>query len=304
MKVSVVIPTYNGEQKLPGLIQSLGKQSFTDFEVVVAIDGSTDNTVKYLRSLQIFYPLTILEQPNRGRSVIRNKGAEISKGDLLLFFDDDMLPVERCIERHVEHHLHHPGTILTGGLKECAADKSAEILKYRSFLSEKWINPLKRNPDRQLDKENIFITAANFSIERKLFNKLGGFDETLNDAEDFDLAVRAYKEGVPLFFNYHAFAWHNDRVTCASYIKRQRQYSKANKALLQVKPWIQKEGYIKKDDELKGLRKKIFEFFSTSFWVEAADNGMLKILPRRLRYKLYDLIITANGIYFPEKVKL
>lgn len=304
MKVSVIIPTYNGEKKLPGIIHSLGQQTFTDFEVIVAIDGSKDNTAKYLRSIQVSYPLTILEQPNRGRSVIRNNGADSAKGDLLIFFDDDMLPVASCIERHVQHHILHPGTILTGGLKECAAEKSTEILKYRSFLSEKWIGPLKGNPDQQLVKENIFITAANFSVERTLFRKLGGFDETLKDAEDFDLAVRAYKEGIPLFFNYHAFAWHNDQVNCVSYIKRQRQYSKANKTLLQVKPWIEKEGYIRRDDELKGFRKKIFEFFSTSFWVKAADKGTLKILPRKLRYKIYDLIITANGIYFPEKVKL
>lgn len=304
MSVSVIIPTYNGLHKLPRIIKALEKQSYLDFEVVIAVDGSTDQTVSYLESIKPLVPLRIIEQPNKGRAAIRNKGAESAQGNLLIFFDDDMLPLENCIELHVRHHSRYPDSILTGGLKEYAPDQSTDIEKYKSFLSEKWISPLKKNPEKVLNKDRIFITAANFSISRITFEKLNGFDETFNDAEDFDLAVRAYKAGIPLYFNYQAFAWHNETITCASYIKRQRQYNHAHKALAELKPWLQSEGYIKNVEQPQGLKKKLFELFTFSFWVKAADTGILKVLPKRLRYKLYDIIITANGIYFPDNLKL
>jgi glycosyltransferase involved in cell wall biosynthesis len=304
MTVSVIIPTYNGVKKLPGIIRSLEQQSFNDFDVVVAVDGSTDHTLTYLRSIKTVFPLTVLEQPNSGRSAIRNKGAEVAQGDLLIFFDDDMLPLERCIELHVQHHARYPGSILTGGLKEYASTHSTEIEKYKSSLSEKWISPLRKDPEQKLNKESIFITAANFSISRSLFKMLGGFDESFNDAEDFDLAVRAYKGSVPLYFNYDAFAWHNETVSCASYIRRQRQYNKAHKTLIELKPWLKSEGFITPNIQPVGLRKKIFNVFTSGFWVKAADKGLFKVLPKKLRYKLYDIIITANGVHFPEKVNL
>jgi glycosyltransferase involved in cell wall biosynthesis len=304
MKVSVIIPTYNGRQKLPGIIQCLEEQSYSDFEVVIAVDGSTDQTISYLASIKTLFPLKVVEQSNKGRSAIRNKGAEVANGALLIFFDDDMLPLTNCIEYHVQHHNKYPGTILTGGLKEYASAMSTDIEKYKSFLSEKWISPLKNTPGQALGKELLFITAANFSISKQIFEMLSGFDIALNDAEDFDLAVRASKAGVSLYFKYEAFAWHNEAVTCASYIRRQRQYSKAHKSLMKSKPWLKNEGYLKDTVKPVGIRQKIFAFFTFPFWVKAADKGLLKVLPQKLRYKLYDLIITANGIYFPEKLKL
>jgi len=153
-----------------------------------------------------------------------------------------------------------------------------------------------------LKKENLFITAANFSIPRQLFENLNGFDERLNDAEDFDLAVRAYIAGIPLNFNKLAFAWHNDTITCASYIKRTRQYAQAHKRLVKLKPWMAEKEYIKPAEQPLGWRRQIFKFFASPFWINAVDKEKLKFLPRRMRYKIYDLIITANGVYFTDKV--
>jgi glycosyltransferase involved in cell wall biosynthesis len=305
MSVSVIIPTYNGAKKIGGIIQALQKQTCPPFEVIVVIDGSTDNTRAVLHSLQQeLKSLKIIEQENKGRAAVRNTGAKNATGDLLIFFDDDMLPLENCIAGHLAHHQKHEGSILTGGLDEPVNKRSADILKFKSHLSKKWNSELQADEEGKLFKQNVFIAAANFSISKDLFEKLGGFDERLKDAEDFDFAVRASNAGIPLYFNKQVFAWHNDTISCASYIKRQRQYAIAHKNLVSLNPWMAEQEYIKPVQKPIGWKKVIFKIFASAFWIKAIDHGKLKFLPQQLRYKIYDLVITSNGVYYTDKATL
>jgi glycosyltransferase involved in cell wall biosynthesis len=305
MSISIIIPTYNGATKLPGILEALAHQTVMADEIIVAVDGSSDNTLAVLTSFQSKLPaLKILTRTNSGRSVIRNSGAAEAIGDLLVFFDDDMLPTENCVEEHMLHQNAKADSILTGAQVDIAGKERTEIQNYKASLSLKWSRPLLKTQGLPLKKEQFFLTAANFSIAKKLFIRLGGFDETLTDAEDFDLAVRALKEGIMLYYNHRAFAWHDDKINSISYIKRQRQYMAAHKKLSQLKPWMVEEGFIKPLTEPSGFKKNIYGFFSSRAWIEAVDKGYLRILPQKLRYKIYDLVITSNSAFFPEIVKL
>lgn len=304
MKVSVIIPTYNGAHKLPGILQALRNQSVSPFDIVVVIDGSTDETLQVLQELQLTIPsLRVVEQENKGRAAVRNTGMRVAQGELLIFFDDDMLPERDCIEKHVQHHEKHKGSVLTGGLREPFDDDSPEIVKYKAYLSNKWNAGLKTDNGR-LDKSSIFITAANFSIYKRDMEYLGGFDERLNDAEDFDLAVRAFKAGLPLFFKHDVFAWHNDVFTTSQYIRRQRQYTVANEKLMSINPVLATDRFKTPVKKPVGWRRLLFRFFVGKVWIRAVDKNFFKYLPQNVKYKLYDLIITANGVYYPEKVTL
>ena len=305
IKVSVIIPTFNGAQKLPFILNSLGKQTHLAEEVLVVVDGSTDNTYDVLeKHKESTKNLRIIYQENKGRAAVRNKGANEASGHLLVFFDDDMLPLPDCLEKHVAHHLAHPKSILTGGLSEVIDKTSKDILKYRHFLSLKWNEELRTDQNGKLQDGYLFLMAANFSIAKDTFLRLSGFDERLNDAEDFDLAVKAFKSGVPLYFKKDVFAWHNDKITCASYIRRQRQYALAHQKLINIKPWLAEETFMERPSLPKGWRKIIFKLFLHKIWIKAVDKDKFKRLPQKLRYKLYDLVITSNGIYYPEKVPL
>lgn len=305
MNVSVIVPTYNGAHKILGVIKALEQQSYLGIEVIVVIDGSTDNTFALLNDLQPrLKSFRVICQENKGRSAVRNTGADAASGELLVFFDDDMEPLKDCIAKHVHHHTLHPMSILTGGLTEKVKTDSSEILQYKAFLSTRWNNSLQRNAEGELLKTNLFITAANFSIHKEVYTKLGGFDEQLRDAEDFDLAVRAYKAGIPLYFKEDVFAWHNDYITCQSLIKRQRQYSIAHRKLVQLKPWLAEEGFLDKGQQINHWKKYIFYLFANSFWIGLIEKSSLKLFNKKQRYKLYDIIITANGVLFPKAVKL
>lgn len=305
MNVSVIIPTYNGAHKLPAILDAIKSQNIRPFEVIVVVDGSTDNTLQVLKDQQRTMPeLIIIEQENRGRAAVRNRGAEEAKGDLLLFFDDDMQPLNDCINVHLAHHLHVSDSVLTGAQIDLKGKDRSDIQKFKSSLSSKWSKPLEVMKNNPLAKDQVFITAANFSIGKKLFFRLGGFDERLLDTEDFDLAVRAIKDGVKLFYNSQAFAWHNDPITCATFIRRLRQYAKAHKRLVELKPWIREEGYMRPLEIPKGWRKNLFKLFTQPWWIKVVDEGRFKYLPKPVRYKLYDMIITSNGVYFPEKANV
>ena len=87
-QVSVVIPTYNRAEKVRKSIESVLEQSFTDFEVVVVDDGSSDDTEQILRSafgdrIRYFF------QSNQGASVARNRGIAESRGTWVAFLDSD-----------------------------------------------------------------------------------------------------------------------------------------------------------------------------------------------------------------------
>ncbi|MEI8278498.1 MAG: glycosyltransferase [Bacteroidota bacterium] len=304
MSVSVIVPTYNGATKLPNLLAALEKQLFTDFEVIIVSDGSTDNTADVVKQYKSSLQIQFIHQENKGRSATRNKGTAIAKNELLVFFDDDMRPLPNCLEEHVKHHQQFPNCIVTGGLKEEITSTSTELFRYKSYLSSKWLVPLNDFATTPLSRDQIFVTTANFSIEKSLFNSIGGFEERLTDAEDYEFAVRAYKMNISLYFNNKAFAWHDDTITTVSYIIRQRQYAIAQAKLFTIhSDWLN-EGFIKSPYKPTGTKATFFKSFCSKAWINSIDNNSLKWLPQSIKYRLYDYIITANGVFFPQIVDL
>lgn len=303
MKVSVIIPTYNGVHKLPHILKYLELQNELPDETLIVIDGSTDGTESYLKNTEIKLPeLKVITQANGGRAKVRNRGAREASGDLLIFFDDDMLPEAECIAIHKQHHHLHQNSILTGAQIDVCTAEIKDIRKYKSFLTRKWAEPIKAFAQKPIPEKDTFITAANFSVSKVVFESMNGFDERLTDAEDYDLAVRAVEKGVSLYYNHEAFAWHDDQITCLTYIRRQRQYAIAQTRLEELH-----EGRINKysSNIPKGAKKLFFNMFCHKLWIDSIDSNIWKyLLPKNMRYKLYDWVITANASYFPEKVKL
>jgi glycosyltransferase involved in cell wall biosynthesis len=303
---SVIIPTYNGANKIINLLHSLENQTCKNFETIVVIDGSTDNTFETLTSNKFnLQSLKIIEQMNKGRGVVRNKGAEAASGVLLIFFDDDMILNENCIQKHIEHHQKYGSTILTGGIGEDITKAKTDIQAYKAYLSAKWCMPLKGLNENPLSKENIFITAQNFSISLNLFIELEGFDKNLNDAEDYDLAVRAFDKDILLYYNHEAFAWHNDLITFQAYIRRQREYVVMLNKLKTLKPELYTKYQLREIKYPVGIKSILFKLLTFKSLIWFVDHfNIFRIFPKKFRYKIYEMIIYSNGVLFPNRVKL
>jgi glycosyltransferase involved in cell wall biosynthesis len=85
MKISVVIPVYNGEKYIAQCLENVLCQTYKDLEVIVINDGSTDRTAEIAAT----YPVKLINQENRGLSLARNRGAEEVTGDYIHFMDVD-----------------------------------------------------------------------------------------------------------------------------------------------------------------------------------------------------------------------
>jgi GT2 family glycosyltransferase len=210
---------------------------------------------------------------------------------------NDVRPSEHTVDLHVQHHRQYQNTILVGNVPEDLQLMKTDFQRYKSFLSHKWVTSFSSN-NNCIKPAQPYITAANFSIPRRLFFELGGFDEQLTDAEDYDLAMRAAKSNIPIYFNSEAVAWHDDFITCRSYIQRLRQYAIARKKLIDLKPaYYQERGVT-----TTSWKMNLFRMFAGKFWVDLIDsNRHTLLMPQFIRYKFYDIVTTGLGVYFTNK---
>lgn len=304
MKISVIIPTYNGLNKIQRLLESLKNQTLIPDEIIIVIDGSTDGTHDFcLDYIHNFPKLIFINQSNKGRSITRNIGADHASHDLLIFIDDDMILDQHFISSHFLHHSTLSNSLATGPQINMVSNFAFD--KFRNMLSKRWTTELLNYDNIPLPSNITYLTAANFSILKCDFIKLHGFDNQLKDAEDFDLAYRAKLLNYNIFYLNKALAWHFDNINFTGYIKRIREYNLSHRFLVNLKPNIYLHHPNLSYYPPKFPKNLVFYFFSNIFFIKLMENKLfLFLLPQFILNKLFDLILTANGTVYPDKVKL
>lgn len=301
--VSVVIPTFNGLAKLKNLLAALENQTFTAFETIVVIDGGQDDSEKWLQARQkeFSFPFRFFTQRNAGQATARNAGAKRANADFLIFFDDDMRPPPDLLARFWERLNQFSDGIVVGAQIGDPAVMTTPIQRYKLYLEKIWLKDLPSVCAR-LVSPRPFITAASFGSRRSLFHSLGGFDERLRDYEDADLAMRADQTRVPIYFDPALITYHDDKITCRSYILRLRAYRLAAEHFRALKPELAALYPHTRPVRAVGWRRAVYSFFARRFFVELIDRFNLFLLtPRFLRYRVYDLVIHGLSAHFPQR---
>lgn len=98
MKVSIILPVYNVAAYLPNCLDSIGRQTYRDFEVIAVDDGSTDGSGRLLDGYEASFPLRRIHQENRGVSATRNAALDLATGDYVLMVDSDDCIHPRLLE--------------------------------------------------------------------------------------------------------------------------------------------------------------------------------------------------------------
>ena len=290
MKVSIVIPTYNGSKKIVKLLEGLEQQTFTDFETIIIIDGSQDDTYEILQSKKYkLQSLRIENQSNKGRAGARNSGAALTTGDILLFVDDDIIPVKEFVQLHAKAQEQHD--IVVGFLEPYDTAKKKEVFAYSDYNNLKWNTNI-----QEKNKDMFYITANNFSIKKKIFDEVGGFDGRLRDAEDFDLAIRLKERRHEIAYEPRAIGYHMLPSSFAETMKRAGEYGRARKALMEVNPTA--AAYFSEGtNSISKFKRPIFYLFTHPIFIKMADKNMMTVLPKKLRFKIYDIMMTAHTIF-------
>jgi glycosyltransferase involved in cell wall biosynthesis len=298
MKTSIIIITYNGSLKLPRLLLSINSIPSNEFEVIIVDDGSNDNPLKVVSTLSLNYSWSLISQENKGRATAKNVGAKMAKYELLWFLDDDMRISSDSLNAHILHHLNFPLSISVGSQLEEELIGDSDIQKYKVYLSEIWQEAIESysNP---LSIENLYITSANFTVSRDLFFKIGGFHDGILDAEDLDLAYRCHIEKILIFYNKNAVGYHKDKITCKSYVLRNRQYVYGYDVLKKLKPNYTTMNMRLILEKTSGIKRCIYGVIGQPIFVYLIDNfNMFLLLPRGFRYKFYEALIYSLGRVF------
>ncbi len=178
--ISVIIPVFNQADKITKTLESLVKQTYQDFEVIIVNDGSTDNLDKalesFLNTTKSNNTFFIVHQQNHGAPSARNNGWRKSRGDYLFFCDADAVLSPGALEIMLNELLAHPEASYV----------------YSSFL---WGSKLfKLGPfDPEKLKQAPYIHTM--SLIRRVDFPVSGWDESIRKLQDWDLWLTMLEQG-------------------------------------------------------------------------------------------------------------
>lgn len=206
--VTVVIPTHQRREALRTVLESLARQSVApeEYEVVVAVDASTDGTIEMLDGWEGPPQLRWVSPEGRGRAGACNAAVAAARGEVTIILDDDMRVVPEFVERHRSHHPEGSRRCVLGAVPVELEERSTHAACY---VKDKFDLHLSRLSDPEhLALPRSFFTG-NASLRTEVMRAVGGFDDSFGiyGNEDVELALRLRKDGVELGYDPEALAW-------------------------------------------------------------------------------------------------
>jgi len=184
--LSVVIPARNEEAYIGRALRSVARQAWPleRLEAIVVDNASTDRTAAVVESLAVHVtPLRIvlIREPRPGRSRAKNRGAAAARGDVLLFLDADSVMAPTLAAEIIAHrHIGYPAG-------------SVRVIAETTDFFDRWFFEL-----MEIGKTYFRIRAQMLYCSREWFERSGGFDESLEIAEDREFLQRLQGRGVPV----------------------------------------------------------------------------------------------------------
>lgn len=199
--LSIIIPAYNCEKTVIPLFNSLVKSARVDFdtiEIVIVDDKSKDRTVERVkRNVKCFTNIKIIQlKKNQGPAHARNVGVKYAKGKVVLFLDSDVKVYRNTLFEIIKSFKNDPDLFALTGVWDKKQKTQKFFPKFKALRDwSYWIN--ERDPKNYY---YLFSTRV-AAINRKLFLRLGGFDETYKAAlvEDIEFTYRIAKKYAVVF---------------------------------------------------------------------------------------------------------
>lgn len=180
--VSVIIPVYNGEQTIRETIASVLNQTFSDLELIVINDGSQDSTLEIVSTIQDFR-INVFSYPNTGLAASRNRGISHAAGEYISFIDADDLWAPEKLEAQLKALQANSQAAVAYSWSDCI-DESSQFLRTGGHIT------INGDVYAKLLLVNFLENGSNPLIRRQAFDEVGGFDESLPAAQDWDMWLR------------------------------------------------------------------------------------------------------------------
>lgn len=268
--ISVIIPTYNSELTIKETIESVQKQTFTDFEIIVIDDGSQDGTIELVKSLVKLEPrLKIFCYENAGVAVARNRGIELAQGEFISLLDADDLWTPNKLELQLKALKNNPEAGVAYSWTN-PVDEQGKLL----FLGTcpVW----EGNVYGELLQTNFLSNGSNILVRREAIKSINGFPTDFPIASDWDFYLKL------------AFKWSFVVVPQYQILYRQRLNSmSANiEALMQENCAVLERAYQITPVELQSFRNKslsnLYLYFAELYLKRSKDVKSINQVGRNL----------------------
>lgn len=180
--ISVIIPVYNGEETIKETIYSALNQTFTNLELIVVNDGSKDSTLSVISSIKDSR-LKVFSFPNAGVAISRNRGIRQANGEFIAFLDADDLWTSDKLEAQLEALQLNPKAAVAYSWVDYI-DEFGEFLHNGNHIT------INGNAYKHMLVENVLENGSNPLIRREALTQVGGFNQLLTPAEDWDMWLR------------------------------------------------------------------------------------------------------------------
>ena len=181
-EISVVIPTYNAEKTIVETIGSVQSQTFTDFEILVINDGSTDSTLEVLKTIDDDR-LKVFTYENGGAPLARNRGISLASGEFIAFLDSDDLWLSDKLECQLAALKVSPETGLVYSWVNFIDTQGNFLYPQAPIYHEGDVYP-------QLLIKNFLACGSNPLIRKQAIDSIGGFDPSIQPTADWDYWLR------------------------------------------------------------------------------------------------------------------
>jgi len=214
--ISIIIPTFNGASRIGNCLNALLKQTAgRDVEILVVNDGSTDNTAEVVGA---FSGVRLITQRNTGPAAARNRGALEARGTLLLFTDDDCVPMPDWLDAMITP-FDDPEVVGARGVYRTHQKRLAA-----RFVQIEY-------EDRYRLMANLdcidFIDTYSAAFCRDRFLEMAGYDSSfpVACAEDVELSYRMSAHGWKMKFAPAAIVYHTHPDTLARYLQKKYKFA-------------------------------------------------------------------------------
>jgi glycosyltransferase involved in cell wall biosynthesis len=184
-KVSIVVTCYNYGKYISDCLNSILKQKYQNYEVIIIDDGSTDNTNEMLRTFLENPKIKYFKQENMGQAGAKNNGIKNSSGEFIAFLDADDMWADNMLEKELELFSDERVGVVYSTVR-FINEKNEDIKLKRN---SKYLIPRSGNITKYLLFEN-FVTFSSSIVRKECLDECGYFDESLKMGIDWDLWLR------------------------------------------------------------------------------------------------------------------
>ncbi|MGA2681836.1 MAG: glycosyltransferase [Candidatus Bathyarchaeia archaeon] len=214
--VSVVIPTKNSSSTLSNCLQSLVRQEYTNFEIIVVDGHSKDNTIEIAKK----YTNKVFFEEGETRASGCNVGIQHAQGDIIAFTDDDCEVPKDWLTQIVSNFEDETLDVLGGSTK--TPEKSSKIEKAFGAVQNDLLSLTNSWESTRAACDNVI--GCNSAYRKATLIDAGGFNEKLPTAEETELHFRLKQAGKQIRYLGSLFVVHNRRCSVRQYWKQQFRF--------------------------------------------------------------------------------